>query len=40
MDSLGWGDILGTAIYVIVTILLAAAQGIAIVVVNDERDRG
>ena len=33
MDSPGWGDILGTAIYVIVTILLAAAQAIAIVVI-------
>src|SRR5256714_11701467 len=33
MDSPTWGDILGTFIYVIVTILLAAAQAIAIVVV-------
>jgi type IV secretory pathway VirB6-like protein len=33
MDSPGWGDILGTAIYVTVTILLAAAQAIAIVVI-------
>ncbi len=33
MDSPSWGDILGTAIYVIVTILLAAAQAIAIVVI-------
>ena len=33
MDSPGWGDFLGTAIYVIVTILLAAAQAIALVVV-------
>src|SRR5690348_14777363 len=33
MDSPGWGDFLGTAIYVIVTILLAAAQAIAIVVI-------
>src|SRR5271163_1027920 len=33
MDSPGWGDVLGTAIYVIVTILLAAAQAIAIVVI-------
>ena len=32
MDSPGFGDILGTAIYVIVTILLAAAQAVAIVV--------
>src|SRR6202046_4367472 len=33
MDSPGWGDFLGTAIYVVVTILLAAAQAIAIVVI-------
>ena len=33
MDSPSWGDILGTAIYVIVTILLAAAQAVALVVV-------
>jgi TrbL/VirB6 plasmid conjugal transfer protein len=33
MDSPTWGDILGTAIYVVVTILLAAAQAIAIVVI-------
>jgi hypothetical protein len=33
MDSPTWGDILGTAIYVIVTILLAAAQGVAIVII-------
>ncbi len=33
MDSPSWGDILGTAIYVVVTILLAAAQAIAIVVI-------
>jgi hypothetical protein len=33
MDSPGWGDVLGTAVYVIVTILLAAAQAIALVVV-------
>jgi hypothetical protein len=33
MDSPGFGDILGTAIYVIVTILLAAAQAVAIVVI-------
>ena len=33
MDSPTWGDILGTAIYVVVTILLAAAQSIAIVVI-------
>ena len=33
MDSPGWGDVLGTAMYVIVTILLATAQAIAIVVI-------
>ena len=33
MDSPGWGDFLGTSIYVIVTILLAAAQAVAIVVI-------
>jgi TrbL/VirB6 plasmid conjugal transfer protein len=33
IDSPGWGDVLGTAIYVIVTVLLAAAQAIAIVVI-------
>jgi hypothetical protein len=33
MDSPGWGDFLGTAIYVVVTILLAAAQAIALVVI-------
>jgi hypothetical protein len=33
MDSPAWGDILGTFIYVIVTILLAAAQAAAIVVI-------
>ena len=33
MDSPSWGDILGTAIYVVVTILLAAAQAIAFVVI-------
>ncbi len=33
MDSPGWGDFLGTFIYVIVTILLAAAQAVAIVVI-------
>jgi type IV secretory pathway VirB6-like protein len=33
MDSPTWGDILGTAIYVVVTILLAAAQSTAIVVI-------
>ncbi len=33
MDSPGWGDVLGTAMFVIVTILLATAQAIAIVVI-------
>jgi type IV secretory pathway VirB6-like protein len=33
MDSPTWGDVLGTLIYVIVTILLAAAQAVAIVVI-------
>src|ERR1700740_2149091 len=33
MDSPTWGDILGTFIYVIVTILLAGAQAVAIVVI-------
>jgi hypothetical protein len=33
MDSPTWGDILGTAIYVLVTILLAGAQAVTIVVV-------
>jgi hypothetical protein len=33
MDSPSWGDILGTAIYITVTILLAAAQAIALVVI-------
>jgi len=33
MDSPTWGDILGTTIYVIVTILLAAAQAVAIVII-------
>src|SRR5580704_14483045 len=33
MDSPTWGDILGTAIYIIVTILLAAAQAVALVVI-------
>jgi TrbL/VirB6 plasmid conjugal transfer protein len=33
MDSPGWGDFLGTAIYVVVTILLATAQAIAFVVI-------
>jgi len=33
LDSPGWGDLVGTAIYVVVIILLAAAQAIAIVVI-------
>ena len=33
MDSPGFGDILGTAEYVVITILLAAAQAISIVVI-------
>ena len=33
MDSPTWGDILGTAIYVVVILLLAAAQAVAIVVI-------
>src|SRR6266436_5678101 len=33
MDSPTWGDIFGTAIYLVVTILLAAAQAVAIVVI-------
>jgi TrbL/VirB6 plasmid conjugal transfer protein len=33
MDSPTWGDILGTAVYVIVTLLLASAQAVAIVVI-------
>jgi hypothetical protein len=33
MDSPTWGDVLGTAIYVIVILLLAAAQAVSIVVV-------
>jgi type IV secretory pathway VirB6-like protein len=33
MDSPSWGDFLGTVIYVIVTILLAAAQAVAFVVI-------
>ena len=33
MDSPGWGDFLGTTVYVVVTILLAAAQAVAIVVI-------
>jgi len=33
MDSPGWGDFLGTAIYVVVTILLAATQAVILVVI-------
>jgi hypothetical protein len=33
MDAPGWGDFLGTAVYVVVTILLAAAQAVAFVVI-------
>jgi hypothetical protein len=33
MDSPTWGDIFGTAVYIVVTVLLAAAQAIAIVVI-------
>jgi hypothetical protein len=33
MDSPTWGDILGTAIYVVVILLLAAAQAVAIVII-------
>ena len=33
MDSPGWGDVLGTAMFVIVTVLLATAQAMAIVVI-------
>ena len=33
LDSPAWGDFLGTAIYVVVTILLATAQAAAIVVI-------
>ena len=33
MDSPTWGDLLGTTIYVVVTILLATAQAVAIVVI-------
>src|SRR5262249_7949283 len=34
MDSPTLGDILGTAVYVIVTVLLAAAQAVAVVVIS------
>jgi len=33
LDAPGWGDILGTAVYVAVTLLLAAAQAVAFVVI-------
>jgi len=33
MDSPTWGDILGTAIYVVVILLLAAAQAVSIVII-------
>jgi hypothetical protein len=33
MDSPGWGDFLGAAIYVVVIILLATAQAVALVVI-------
>src|SRR5258705_8016394 len=33
MDSPGWGDFLGTAIYVVVIILLSTAQAIALIVI-------
>jgi len=33
MDSPGWGDLLGTFIYAVVIILLAAAQAISIVII-------
>jgi hypothetical protein len=33
MDSPTWGDVLGTAIYVLVILLLAAAQAVSVVVV-------
>jgi hypothetical protein len=33
MDSPTWGDILGTAVYVVVIILLAAAQAVSIVII-------
>jgi hypothetical protein len=33
MDSPGWGDFLGTAIYVIVIVMLAAAQAVAFIVI-------
>jgi len=33
MDSPGWGDFLGTSIYVVVIVLLSAAQAVAFVVI-------
>ncbi len=33
LDSPGWGDVLGTGVYIIVTLLLAAAQAVAFVVI-------
>jgi TrbL/VirB6 plasmid conjugal transfer protein len=33
MDSPTWGDVLGTAVYVIVILLLAAAQAVSIVII-------
>ncbi len=33
MDSPGWGDFLGTAIYVVVIILLSTAQAVALIVI-------
>jgi hypothetical protein len=33
MDSPGWGDLLGTFIYVVVIVLLAAAQAVSIVII-------
>src|ERR1700736_2133297 len=33
MDSPTWGDVVGTAIYVMVVLLLAAAQAVAIVII-------
>jgi hypothetical protein len=33
MDSPTWGDILGTAVYVVVILLLAAAQAVSIVII-------
>jgi hypothetical protein len=33
MDSPGWGDVLGTAVYVVVIVLLSTAQAVALVVI-------